>query len=93
MQNKNQPTPIGASNHPEALYQWGLKAFNSKNFGQAANYFNKAIQADSKQPHYWFALGLVSQTQGEFDEAVGYFSKVLELNPNFARAYYQLGTL
>ena len=93
MQNKNQPIPINASIHPEVLYQLGLKTFSSKNFEQAANYFNQAIQADSKQPHYWLALGLVSQAQGKFDEAARYFCKALELNPNFARAYNQLGTL
>ncbi|CAG9931279.1 tetratricopeptide repeat protein [Candidatus Nitrotoga arctica] len=93
MQNENQSIPIGTPTHPEVLYQLGLKTFSSKNFEQAANYFNQAIQADSKQPHYWLALGLVSQAQGKFDEAAGYFCKALELNPNFARAYYQLGTL
>ena len=71
----------------------GLKAFNLKNFEQAVNYFNKAIQVDSKQPNYWLALGFVSQAQGKLDEAAGYFCKALELNPNFAQAYYQLGTL
>jgi predicted O-linked N-acetylglucosamine transferase (SPINDLY family) len=93
MQNENQSIPTGVSTHPEALYQLGLKTYSSKNFEQAANYFNQAIHADSKQPHYWLALGLVSQAQGKLDEAAEYFCKALELNPNFARAYYQLGTL
>ena len=93
MQNKNQSVPIGASNNPEALYQLGLKAFNSKNFKQAASYFNQAIQVDPQQPHYWLALGLITQAQGKFDEAIGYLCKALELNPNFARAFNQLGTL
>jgi protein O-GlcNAc transferase len=93
MQNKNQSIPIGASIHPEALYQLGLKTFSSKNFEQAENYFNQAIQADSKQPHYWLALGLVTQAQGKFDEAIGYLCKALALNPGFAQAYNQLGTL
>lgn len=93
MQNKIQPIPIEISNHPEALYQSGLKAFNLKIFGQAADYFNRAIQADSQQPHYWFTLGLVLQAQGKYDEAAGCFCKALELNPNFAQAYNQLGTL
>lgn len=93
MQKKIQPIPIGASGHPESLYQSGLKAFNSKNFEQATNYFNQAIQADSRQPHYWLALGLVSQAQGKLDQAAGYFYKALELNPSFAQAYNQLGTL
>ncbi|RFC31333.1 MAG: putative O-linked N-acetylglucosamine transferase, SPINDLY family [Candidatus Nitrotoga sp. MKT] len=93
MQNKIQPIPIGASIHPEAFYQLGLKTFNSKNFEHAENYFNKAIQADSRQPHYWLAFGLVSQAQGKVDEAARYFCKALELNPNFASAYNQLGTL
>ncbi|CAH1208641.1 TPR_REGION domain-containing protein [Candidatus Nitrotoga sp. BS] len=93
MQNKNQPIPVDASVNPEALYQMGLKSFNSKNFEQAINYFNKAIRANSQQPHYWLALGFVSQAQGRFDEAAEYFCKALELNPSFAQAYYQLGTL
>jgi len=93
MQNENQPIPSGTPTHPEILYQLGLKTFSSKNFEQAANYFNQAIQAGLKQPHYWLALGLVSQAQGKLDEAAGYFCKALELNPNFAQAYNQLGTL
>lgn len=93
MQNENQPIPSGTPTHPEVLYQLGLKTFSSKNFELAANYFNQAIQADLKQPHYWLALGLVSQAQGKLDEAAGYFCKALELNPNFAQAYNQLGTL
>jgi protein O-GlcNAc transferase len=93
MQNENQPIPIGTPTHPEALYQLGLKSLSSKNFEQAANYFNKAIQVDSKQPNYWLALGFVSQAQGKLDEAAGYFCKALELNPNFAQAYNQLGAL
>jgi predicted O-linked N-acetylglucosamine transferase (SPINDLY family) len=93
MQNENLPVPSSASIQPKVLYQLGLKTFSSKNFEQAANYFNQAIQADSKQPHYWLALGLVSQAQGKFDEAAGYFCKALELNPDFAQAYNQLGTI
>ncbi|MEO6423439.1 MAG: tetratricopeptide repeat protein, partial [Candidatus Nitrotoga sp.] len=93
MQNKNQPIPVGASVHPEVLYQSGLKSFSSKNFGQAAKYFNQAIQADSKQPEYWLAFGLVSQAQEKYDEAEKYFCKALELKPNFAQAYNQLGAL
>jgi len=93
MQNENQPIPTGASIHPEVLYQLGLKTYSSKNFELSENYFNQAIQADSKQPNYWLALGFVSQAQGKLNEAAEYFCKALELNPNFARAYYQLGTL
>jgi len=90
---KNKVVPNGASINPEVLYQLGLKAFSSKNFEQAFNYLNKAIQADSTQPHYWLAFGLVSQAQGKIGEAAEYFCKAIELKPDFAQAYNQLGTL
>ena len=92
MQN-NKAVPIGTSITPEGFYKLGLQAFSSKNFEQASNYLDRAIQADITQPHYWLAFGLVSQAQGNVDEAAEYFCKALELNPNFAQAYNQLGTL
>ena len=93
MQNKIQPIPTGASIHPEALYQLGLKAFNSNNFENAVNYFEKAIQADSQQSHYWLALGLVSQVQGRLDEAAANFRQALKCSPDFPQAWNNLGNV
>ena len=93
MQNNNGQIPSGGSLPPEVLYQLGLKALESKNFGQASSYINEAIQSNPEQHYYWLALGLVWQAQGKYDEAAKCFRKALALKPDFAQAYDHLGVV
>ena len=96
---KTYKTPIGihpafsgTPDSPEDIYQLGWKALHSNNYDLAANYFYRALQADPKQPYYWWAFGSISQIQGKIDEAIRCFCKALELNPDFPQAWNKLGS-
>lgn len=77
----------------EALYQTGLKAFESGNLALAFDCFDRAIQAQPGHPAYHFALGLVLQRQEKYDEAIERFRQAVRLKPDFAQAYNHLGVL
>ena len=93
MQNNNSQIHSGGSLPADVLYQLGLKALESRNFGQASNYINEAIQSNPEQHYYWLALGLVWQAQGKYDEAAKCFRQALGLKPDFAHAYDHLGVV
>ena len=64
-----------------------------QNFGQAGNYFQKAVEGDSKEPrvHYYAALLMSREGSMRDPEKLSTMTKELEtsiaLDPNFADAY------
>ena len=52
----------------------------------------RAIAEDGQDPFAHFALGRVQTALGNSDRAIAELEKAVELNPNFALAYYGLGT-
>jgi tetratricopeptide (TPR) repeat protein len=79
--------------NPSALRGLGYAYLLKQNFEQAGNYFQKAVEGDSKDPrvHYYAAL-LMSREGGMREpEKLSMMTKELEtsiaLDPNFADAY------
>lgn len=88
---RRRPAHPDAPGAPE--YSSGSEALRTRNFDLAAEYFNRALQADSRQPHYWRAFATVSRMQGKINEAARGFCKALELDPGFSHAWNDLGNL
>jgi curved DNA-binding protein CbpA len=84
----------GGGNDPKQLArvytQRGVKAYREKNFGDAADNFDRATQADPSNPKGWYHLALACSQQPRWlDRAQAAIRRACELekmNPN----YYKL---
>lgn len=79
--------------NPSALRGLGYAYLQKQNFEQAGNYFQKAVEGDSKDPrvHYYAALLMSREGSMRDPEKLSTMTKELEtsltLDPNFADAY------
>jgi len=71
----------------------GLKALDAKQYGQAAQLFSQAIQADPKDYAAHFHLALCYSLLGKDAEAIPEYQKTLELQPGLYQAELNLGIL
>lgn len=67
--------------------QSGDAAFNSGNFVGAAEYYQKAIKLDPKQPLAYFHRAVVYQKAGDHLKAQMDFNDLLRLRPDFGPGY------
>jgi tetratricopeptide (TPR) repeat protein len=67
--------------------QSGDAAFNSGNFAGAAEYYQKAIKLDPKQPLAYFHRAVVYQKAGDHMKAQMDFNDLLRLRPDFGPGY------
>lgn len=77
----------------QALYLKGMEAGNSGDLRQAAALMTQALAADPKHFMAQFDLGGAHEQLGEKDQALDCYLKATQLNPNFAEAFGQAGTL
>jgi tetratricopeptide (TPR) repeat protein len=81
--------------HPEyetALFQLGVACSQQNKFDQAKIYFNKVLQCNrhyKSEAHY--ELGNVYSVQGMQDEAIWHFAASIRINPDFHKAYNNMG--
>lgn len=69
--------------------------FELKQYDDAEKEF-KIIQQDMTYPFQYqilFSLGLIEQQRGKQSEAIQYFQKSLKENPQYCRAYFNLGQI
>jgi tetratricopeptide (TPR) repeat protein len=69
----------------------GLKALEAQKYELAAQYFSKAVQADSSDYAAHFHLALANSLTGKDEEAIAGYRKVLELKPGLYEAELNLG--
>jgi tetratricopeptide (TPR) repeat protein len=74
-----------------AYFTRGRDLFEQEEFEQAIEQFNKALEADPKDPVTFYHRGLAYEELEEFDEAIADFTDVLRLEPRNAMAYYHRG--
>ena len=84
-----------------AFYNMGLASLREENITQAARYFREAIDEDPSYDKSEMALKGIAEKiyneanqsirRGDYEGATERYEDVLELDPNFFRAYFQLG--
>jgi tetratricopeptide (TPR) repeat protein len=87
------------------FHQLGLVARKQRQFEEAHNHYQKALQIyEDARDNYnaareYFSLGIVAQEQGKFEEAKAYYQKALQIRKNAgddykaAEVYNSLGIL
>jgi tetratricopeptide (TPR) repeat protein len=80
-----------------AYYNIGCYAAADGNYGEAIDYYNKALAAEPDNASWadhapgYNDLGYAYLKEGELANAVTNLEKALALRPNFGKAYYNLG--
>jgi tetratricopeptide (TPR) repeat protein len=74
-----------------AHYNLGLLMLRQREFANAQEQFNLALQTSQLDPMIWNGLGLAQASLGRIDEAISNYRHALGLNPNFADAFMDLG--
>ncbi len=84
-------TTAQASPRSQALYSRGLVPFNAGQWDQALQFFNDAVQADSRDALAIYYRGLTRARRGEVDAAVADVRQALTIDENLPHAYLDLG--
>lgn len=71
----------------------GLVLMQQKQYEDAEAALRTALQVNSRNPYAWNALGLALREQGKFDEARQAYQQALTLDPQYARAHFNLAVL
>lgn len=71
----------------------GLKALEAEKYEEAAEHFNKAVEADPEDYYAQFHLALAYSLLDRDTEAIPAYKKVLELKPDLYQAELNLGIL
>jgi predicted O-linked N-acetylglucosamine transferase (SPINDLY family) len=79
--------------HPEALHQLGLIAYQLGQGEVARAYLERAVARCPSEAQYHNDLGVVLKGQGQFDAAIGCYRKALALAPTRADVLVNLGSV
>ncbi|EKF75144.1 hypothetical protein A11A3_05609 [Alcanivorax hongdengensis A-11-3] len=71
----------------------GLIHLQRKEFDQARTALEKALEINEVNPYAHNALGLVLREQGQFQQARQHYERALVLDPQYARAHFNLAVL
>ena len=71
--------------------QSGMAAINSKQYSQAIDHFNRAIQIAPKYAPAYHGRGVAYFHQGEWHRAIADFTHAIQLDPSDARSRYDRG--
>ena len=78
----------------QTAQQWiaeGKAAYDDALYGEAMEYFNKAINLDPNLAEAYFILGRIyAESEQDYDAAIKYYHKAIELDSNLAEAYIAL---
>ena len=66
----------------------GIACSHLKNFREAINAYNKAVQIDPENSITHFNLGVALQDNGQFSEALETYTNALRINPQYLQAIY-----
>lgn len=76
----------------EEYYNLGVIHYNNKEFKEAIDCFNKAIELNPDSSETYYKLGSTYYEMQEFDEAINFLEMAIELNPDSSKAHYGLGS-
>jgi len=80
-------------NHPDALHQAGMLAYETGDNQCAVEQIRKAIAIRPLDAALYHHLGRVLEELGKFDEAVNCYRQTLKIQPDYADAYNDMGLL
>lgn len=60
-------------------------------FDEAENHYRQAVQLESQNTDYTYALARVLAEQGDYEDAVRYYRKTSSLDESHAKAWFRLG--
>ena len=100
-QLKNNPNNLrGWKELANIQLQWansyrnaGRTAAAKIKYEDAANTFRHILKADPKDIETINSLGNINYLQGNSDQAINEFLQAISINPNFAKAHYNLGVV
>ncbi|PLY01667.1 MAG: hypothetical protein C0623_05130 [Desulfuromonas sp.] len=74
-----------------AWVQLGNSYFDSNQFLQAVEAYDKALELDGNDPNVLTDQGVMFRKLGWYDRAVANFEKAIQINPNHTQSMYNLG--
>jgi tetratricopeptide (TPR) repeat protein len=82
----------------EEYYREGIQFFQQKNFKQARDALEKAVELDPTNPEYLTSLGMCysissDDYEANYQAAIKAFKKAAELNPTDPRNFYYVGII
>jgi tetratricopeptide (TPR) repeat protein len=78
--------------NPEFQARLGYCLYQQKQFGKAAEHYQKSLALDSTQPNRYYNLGLSQEGAGDLDQAVKNFEMAISLEPT-VKYYISLSNL
>ncbi|MGE0709891.1 MAG: protein kinase [Planctomycetota bacterium] len=79
---------------PERAEGWGVRGsieLGAKRYAQAAQYLQRSLQLNDREPGVWFFYGEASRALGKLPQAEEAYRKVLQMVPGNAHAHLGLG--
>jgi general secretion pathway protein D len=64
--------------HAMSLSDIGFQKLQKKNYEQARNFFNEALEIKPDSPHALMNLGVICEHEGKTDEAIKYYQRVVD---------------
>ena len=90
-------------NYPESVFNMGLTLFRKKDFNEAVQYFNKALEINPEHKtasaaiknvaKNYFNNGNQSYKRGDLEGALSSYNNVLNVDKTFYQAHYQIGVI
>ena len=87
----DQPAAVAAPTLEADAYHQGVAATKQKDYPQAVELFQNAMQSDSRNPDVLNMLAFSLRKSGHLDEAFDYYHQALEIKPQFPEAREYLG--
>ena len=84
--------PVVSAGPTEEFFEKGNQLYQQGDYAKAAEYYEKAVEADSNFALGYNALGLTYKAMGASEPEVAWYFKVAtDIDPNYAEAYDNLG--
>jgi len=96
LQQREKELRAQIKNNPNSLdlnIQLGNVLFDSKKYGDAIPYYEKAVGLDPKNPDVIVDLGVSYFYLNQLDKAKNLFREALKLNPNHINALFNMGVV
>ncbi|MCC7262699.1 MAG: tetratricopeptide repeat protein [Candidatus Latescibacteria bacterium] len=75
----------------EAAYLTGMAHYGSGEYEQALGFLEQVVAFDAKDVSAYNSLASTYQTLGRYEEAVSNWKRAITLQPDYGKAYYNLG--